>query len=226
MNIQRFSRETISSLLSAALLFLFIIGISACSDDDDDTQVETFGEGSVGTPVDLGLSVRWASWNIGGNAPADYGKYFQWGATSESEPFADILGLAISATEHDAARVIWGGSWRMPTSTEFLELLDPKKCSWSWTSKVNSNGNTIYGYLITSLIDGYAGNSIFLPASGEAGWSIKMGSVGFLWSGSMATRIDSKGTTVAYGLDFLENNFSIGSNTLERRFPIRPVMDR
>lgn len=31
--------------------------------------------------VDLGLSVKWATCNIGGNSPEDYGEYFAWGET-------------------------------------------------------------------------------------------------------------------------------------------------
>ena len=32
-------------------------------------------------PVDLGLSVRWASCNVGAEKPEDYGDYFAWGET-------------------------------------------------------------------------------------------------------------------------------------------------
>ena len=34
--------------------------------------------------VDLGLSVKWATFNVGANAPEEYGDYFAWGAT---EPY-------------------------------------------------------------------------------------------------------------------------------------------
>ena len=33
----------------------------------------------TGVPVDLGLSVKWASCNVGANSPEDYGDYFAWG---------------------------------------------------------------------------------------------------------------------------------------------------
>lgn len=35
--------------------------------------------------VDLGLSVRWASFNIGAAAPEEYGWYYAWGDTLERE---------------------------------------------------------------------------------------------------------------------------------------------
>jgi uncharacterized protein YoxC len=33
----------------------------------------------VGDAVDLGLSVRWASYNVGANSSEDYGGYYAWG---------------------------------------------------------------------------------------------------------------------------------------------------
>ncbi len=58
----------------------------------------------------------------------------------------------------DAAKRIWGNGWRMPTAEEFAELLDESKCTWTWRTV---NGRI--GYLITSKVPGYEGNSIFLP---------------------------------------------------------------
>lgn len=56
---------------------------------------------------------------------------------------------------HDTARENWGGTWRMPSDSEFNELLE--KCKWEWAQ----NGGQ-KGYLVT----GPNGNSIFLPAAG------------------------------------------------------------
>ena len=41
-------------------------------------------EGTVGEAIDLGLSVEWASWNVGASAPEEYGDYFAW---AEIEPY-------------------------------------------------------------------------------------------------------------------------------------------
>lgn len=63
------------------------------------------------------------------------------------------IGKDISSTKYDVARVVWGGSWRMPTKKEFQELID--KCRWIWTKKGSQEGYEIYGP---------NGNKIFLPA--------------------------------------------------------------
>jgi len=124
--------------------------------------------------VDLGLSVKWASCNVGAFSPEEYGGYYAWGEVGEKEDYSwdtykhymdtdgdgrkdtyRDLGSNISGTGCDVARVTWGGSWRMPTRDEIEELYE--KCSWEWTT-VNGVG----GWKIT----GPNGNSIFLPAAG------------------------------------------------------------
>ena len=114
--------------------------------------------------VDLGLSVKWATCNVGASSPSDYGDYFAWGETSTkssytennsktyNKPMGDIAGNS----QYDAARANWGSTWRMPTEKEFQELSD--KCTWTWTSQGGHNG-----YRVTSKTNG---NSIFLPAAG------------------------------------------------------------
>ena len=123
--------------------------------------------------VDLGLSVKWATCNVGANSPEEYGDYFAWGETSPkdsytytncktmyykgmlshgpTEVFEDISGNAT----YDAARANWGGGWRMPTMAEFMELIDNCTCR-----KEELNG--VSGYRVT----GPNGNSIFFPAAG------------------------------------------------------------
>lgn len=124
--------------------------------------------------VDLGLSVKWATCNVGANSPEEYGDYFAWGETSPKEEYTeatykyckaieDAWGEVtyeyedlgdISGTQYDAASVNWGGSWRMPTISEMQELLND--CTWE-----KSMLNDVKGYLVT----GPNGNSIFLPAA-------------------------------------------------------------
>lgn len=106
--------------------------------------------------VDLGLSVKWATFNVGAIAPEDYGNYFAWG---EVEPKAEYSwenykwgdgtasnmtkynekdGLTTLKLEDDAAHVNWDGKWRMPTDAEFTELRE--KCIWEWTTQNGVNG--------------------------------------------------------------------------------------
>ena len=114
--------------------------------------------------VDLGLSVKWATCNIGANKPEEYGDYFAWGeimpkyiydsktCSTGNKPIKDFSGNP----EYDAARAIWGGQWRMPTKDELKEL--KKKCKFIWTIQQGVSGCQVIGP---------NGNSIFLPTGGQ-----------------------------------------------------------
>ena len=134
---------------------------------------------TVGEAVDLGLSVKWASWNVGATAPEEYGGYYAWGETEEKTEYSwstykwcngseysltkyctdnyygTIDNKSTLEPEDDVAHVKWGDSWRMPTFDEIMELLD--ECSWQWTAVNGVNGQKVTGP---------NGNSIFLPAAG------------------------------------------------------------
>ena len=108
--------------------------------------------------VDLGLSVKWATCNIGASKPEDCGDYFAWGEDETKPKYYP----SNNTTENsyfkfrDAARKKWSGTWRMPTANEFQELID--NCEWTWTTQ-----GVLDGYKVTSKKNG---NSIFLPAAG------------------------------------------------------------
>ena len=154
--------------------------------------------------VDLGLSVKWATMNVGASKPEDYGDYFAWGETTTKDTYSwstykycngdyDFLtkycnkssygnnGFTDNKTQlelsDDAARANWGGSWRMPTDDELTELWG--QCTWTWTTQ-----NGVNGYKVTSKING---NSIFLPAAGYRGGAslYSAGSFGDYWSSSL-----------------------------------------
>ena len=94
--------------------------------------------------VDLGLSVKWATCNVGATNPEEYGDYFAWGETRTKSEYTDSnctsygksWGDIGGDSSRDAATASWGGSWRMPTPAEFQELKD--NCDWTWTTQ---NGN-------------------------------------------------------------------------------------
>ena len=131
--------------------------------------------------VDLGLSVKWATCNVGANAPHGYGNYYAWGETTtkssytsdNSRTYDKSMGDISSNASYDAARANWGGTWRLPTKREMEELED--KCTWQWTTQSGVNGHKITGP---------NGNSIFLPAAGYCGGSSHndVGEYGNYWS--------------------------------------------
>ena len=163
---------------SSALIMLVLDCTSSLGNDFNNMKqgairfIETLvatGGNSGGTDdvmafVDLGLSVKWATCNVGATKPEDYGNYYAWGETSTKSKYTkgncktyekkmeDISGNA----NYDVACASWGSAWRMPTYYEWNELID--KCNWKWTKQ-----NGVKGYKVT----GPNGNSIFLPAAGH-----------------------------------------------------------
>ena len=138
--------------------------------------------------VDLGLSVKWATCNVGANTPEEYGDYYAWGEVETKEsyepnnykfvnggsPVNDKNTLDI---ENDVAHKEWGGKWRMPSREEFDELI--QNCTWTWTTQKGVNG-----FLVTSNKPGYTDRSIFLPAAGLRSLSeLRLsGNIGFYWT--------------------------------------------
>ena len=182
--------------------------------------------------VDLGLSVKWATKNVGASSPSDYGDYFAWGETRPKSSYTwsncfDCLDdegkswgtyrlggqTRITPTSgHDTARENWGGSWRMPTDAENEELCN--KCTWTWTSQSGHNG-----YKVT----GPNGNSIFLPA---AGWlsdtdSYRVGEHGYYWSSTLS----SSNSNSARSLYFDSSSHYTGSNNRRDGQSVRPVTE-
>lgn len=151
--------------------------------------------------VDLGLSVKWATCNVGATSPEGYGYYFAWGETSpkssytedNSKTYKKDYGDIAGNPALDAARANWGGTWRLPTVGEIYELLD--NCNKKWTTM-----NGVKGYRFKSKENG---NSIFLPAAGiREGSSLKCaGSDACFWS---STPFHSPDKDCAYILDFVD----------------------
>lgn len=158
-------------------LILGVLCMASCSTNNnpqpDSQQIDLSPSGSISGNdyVDLGLSVKWATYNIGAKSINEVGNYYAWG---ESKPYdRDLTFLNYNwgngdfipcspnwniASIYDTATVNWGESWRMPTADEQKELING--CSWKWVN--NINGKPIYGYIGTSKKNG---KSIFLPAS-------------------------------------------------------------
>lgn len=138
--------------------------------------------------ADLGLGVKWATCNVGAEAPDEYGDYYYWGATEPSDygdPAEEITEIS-GNPEYDAARANWGGSWRLPTHEECKELA--LKCDWKWIEGTENNG---------MLVTGPSGNSIYFPAAGYVDYFwLDRTHGGYYWS-STPTEGD---TTDAYSL--------------------------
>lgn len=192
--------------------------------------------------VDLGLSVNWATMNIGATSVTDPGKYFAWGATKpgttftwSNTPYYTGGGTTHSWSKYttnestldatdDAAVQNWGGNWRMPTYTEWTELLNVDNCTCTWVA--NYNGSGISGALITSKKSGYTDKSIFLPASGY--YDVTTGKLtnndkAYCWISFLYG--DENGSNALY-VDFASGSYGVQNKERADGMPIRPVMPK
>ncbi len=198
--------------------------------------------------LDLPSGTLWATTNVGATSPADYGDYFAWGETTSKktynwniykwcedgsgrklikyntkssfsqfkDPIVDHITLLKAAD--DAATANWGSAWRMPTTAEQTELNNTTYCTWTWTTRTDSNGKTINGYEVKSKSNG---KSIFLPAAGFRDDTSHhfVGIWGYYWSSSLYTDWPYG----ACSLHFRPNGHYWGSYYRCYGQPVRPV---
>lgn len=198
----------------------------------EEVEKITFEEINAGenTPeaVDLGLSVKWASYNLGAYTPEGFGDYYAWGETDTKEVYnastykyynfewetVTKIGYDICGTQYDVAHRLLGDDWRMPSQAEWKELV--QNCEWQ-----SANINGVVGFQVT----GPNGNTIFIPSAGrlyDNGSGLQNGYEnvsGFYWTGTVAEDNEynyriyraslSKGLIGADGYDVPEIGMSI-----------------
>jgi len=139
--------------------------------------------------VDLGLSVRWATCNLGANNPDEFGLYYQWGDvygyysdswcfdwstykwcngtenTLTKYNYSRYFGTEDYITEmqgeDDAVNKAYKSKGRLPYEKDWNELRNSSNCSWTWTTL-----NGVKGYKVQSKMAGFTDKWIFLPAAG------------------------------------------------------------
>lgn len=191
--------------------------------------------------VDLGLSVKWASFNVGASAPEEFGNYYAWAETETKsycywDSYKWCNGTWKTLTKYcsqydygnngfrdskttiepadDAATVTFGEAWRTPTADEWNELIE--NCTMQWTSM-----NGVNGYRISSNKAGYTDKSIFLPAAGylsEANF-VGSGTDGFYWSANTVGGM----SFYAYYFSFSSGGNDFNGTTRYFGASVRPV---
>lgn len=208
-----------------------------------EVAIEQEGQLPIPEAVDMGLSVKWASFNLGASAPEEYGLYYAWGETSAKEQFGwngykwchgtensltkynhdkaygDIDNKNILDLEDDAASVLLKGGWHIPSVEDWAELMNEDLCEWTKTSQGNNNG-----YEVRSKI---TGNSIFLPFGGVISTKhYSLGSMGYYWlanlmsSGSQASYQTPSSAAIGYCQNFIDCYYTSRSSGAN----IRPVL--
>ncbi len=177
--------------------------------------------------VDLGLSVKWATCNVGAKAPAQYGNYYAWGETYTKDDYTshtyqwrdydteDLTYNNILKSDYDVAYQSWGDKWRMPTHDEYMELIE--KCTYTDTTQNNVKGLKIKGS---------NGKYIFLPYGGQyyanildEGISYGQGRSGWYWTSTLNNRVSSY--LAYFGRDW----FGTGATYSYEGLLVRPVTE-
>lgn len=258
----------LNKLFYLCFIALLTLALSSCGGGDDEIS-STGGSGNNETPnnnennsnpgvaysgreagrpyVDLGLSVKWATYNVGASKPSEMGGHYAWGEiTTKSmyntdtykwiyvtnkfnvskyctnSQYGDYDGKTTLELSDDAASRNCRGSWRMPTKAEMQELKD--KCTWTWCKAGNTEYNGVAGYKVVSKINN---NYLFLPAAGYRDTSGSydhgvhdLGTDGYYWTSTLG----SDGAYSIYRLYFLEIDAIVDDGTVRwEGYSVRPV---
>lgn len=163
--------------------------------------------------VDLGLSVKWASYNLGATSIGDPGFYLGWGELQQKDkttPYDEEhheysypvetkegevewhyhnIGMSICGTQYDPVRYYWGGNWRMPTEEEAKELIE--KCRFEHGTENGLSGRWAIGP---------NGNKVFFPSGGFTNPTLNdvkehhYNGRGWYWTGDISTTLFESGT--------------------------------
>lgn len=187
--------------------------------------------------LDLPSGTLWAAMNIGAGSIEDEGDYFSWGEIvpkrlyglsnykygegieddeesfvptkyNDNPKYPVVDSLYTLLPEDDAAFVVWGKEWRMPTMEDFAELLE--NCKWKW-KRINGK----YGYKVKSK----NGNWIFLPTAGFKYDDLDYTYNSFYWTSTLR----EKNSQFALTFDFNPKIIEFKGAFRAEGHPIRPI---
>lgn len=209
-------------LMALTLVFVGAVGKANANVTDDEAITPESMEA-----VDLGLSVKWASMNVGATKDSGFGTYFAWGETKPKEyyswetyawsnkgntkvvyKYSLTDGKTQLVPSDDAACANLGDGWRMPTLEECEELTDTVNCEWEWMTKDGVNGYKVTGKK--------TGNSIFLPITGFRFYEgVQFRAIkGVYWSSTLYTGNPSKAWCIEF--DFYDIEVTFGKPSSNR----------
>lgn len=176
---------------------------------------------AIPSPMDLGLSVKWADFNIGAYKSNDFGDTFYWAENSPSKcgspkhykKNTNHIGNISGNKDYDAAANIYGDKWRLPTDDELKELIE--KCKWQADIIEGTEGYTVIGP---------NGNSIFLPFT-DKNYGDSEFSYSHYWSSCPSFRRDLHESAQSLRIEKGTNAIELvhGSSAARCLFSIRPV---
>lgn len=172
----------------------------------------TYSEKNDYEYVDLGLSVKWATCNVGANMPEGYGDYYAWGETA-TKSFYEWKTYKYGEGDGDenpekltkyCNNSAWGYNGYSDDKTVLEPTDDVAHVKWGgnwriptvaeWDELLNDDNctwssttqNGVRGIVVTSKKTGYTNKSIFLPYAGyKFDQPYSVNSVGYYWSSSL-----------------------------------------
>lgn len=200
--------------------------------------------------VDLGLSVKWATCNLGATKPEEYGLYYQWGDTqgygsdpSDGKKFGWSTYKWCNGSYNSLTKYNTNSTYGTVDNKTVLDMEDDaaraalggnwrmptdaewtelrENCTWTWT--MNYNETCVAGRIVTSNKTGYTNKSIFLPAAGyRSPYGLSRArSYGYYWSSSLDTDCPVYAWDVIFYLE------DVGRVYDDRYYglPVRPVLE-
>ena len=211
---------------------IIVLTIVSCKYNDYASEPDGEINGYGYVDLELPSGTLWATMNIGANKIEDFGEYYAWGESEAKLGFSwynykyykvryserpnafptynelENIGEEIQNTKYDAAHVIMGGTWVMPTKAQIDELQDSSYCEWTWINN---------GYCVKSKING---KSIFLPAAGVKESDLDNFNSGYYQSSTLCEGIPS----CNHFLCFHSDDHSTNGSSIYYGRTIRPVI--
>lgn len=172
------------------------ITVSAEINDMESTTDPAIGN-KPAEAVDLGLSVKWASYDFGAMSPYDVSPKFVFSDSYNTLSSDTYKGGDFILNESQDRASEWGSNWSTPTLSQWLEL----KNNCTVTEKTE---NGVNGYLISA----QNGKSIFL-------------SKGYYWTSQYGNYRNQKDHN--YYFYNISTQTSSSTNTFTYTYSIRPV---
>ncbi len=195
------------------------------ADDIGDDDPNYNGKYKRPQVVDLGLSVKWGSFNLGASSVTDFGGYFGWGDVTETLTVNDRGALYASGkfntsiggdVAYDIVAKELGGHWRMPTAKEIEEL---NSCTITFVRdyEIDNKSTGVKGWLFTR-----NGNSLFFPCAGyQDTGGLEDTQFAYIWSDSTYNS-----TYQAYSYRIYDNVSVKPANSMRNlHLSLRPVYD-
>lgn len=164
--------------------------------------------------VDLGLSVKWARFNVGAKNATDLGGLFGFGDLTGCNNSIHVNDYPTTEdtykTAYDIANVVYDGKVTLPTAADFEELFSI--CTSEWTEQ-----DGVAGFKLT----GPNGNSIFLPAAGSRIMNdiTDQGAKGIYMTGT----VNSSNTDFALSYEFTSGTRGKTTTARYQAVAVRPI---